>query len=149
MLLAFSTSSSSATLPVSLDVVKNDLKVSPKVANFILPLGTSINMDGTALYEAVAAIFVAQLYGIHLGIIQQGIIFFTAMLVSLGAPGIPSAGMVTVIVVLKSVGLPIEIIPLLLAIDRPLDTFRTAMNVTGDMTGCVVVNQKLSSAKVL
>jgi Na+/H+-dicarboxylate symporter len=143
MLVAFSTSSSAATLPVSLNVVKNRLKIPAPVANFILPLGTSVNMDGTALYEAVAALFVAQLYGIELSLFQQIIVVVTAMLSSMGAAGIPSAGMVTLIVVLQAVNLPLEPVALLLSFDRFLDTFRTAMNVTGDMVGCVVVGKSL------
>ena len=108
-----------------------------------MPLGATVNMDGTALYEAAAALFVANLAGIDLNLGQQLIVFFTAMLGAIGAPGIPSAGMVTMIVVLQSVGLPLEAIAILLPIDRLLDTVRTAVNVEDDMIASMVV-QKLT-----
>ena len=98
----------------------------------MLPLGATVNMDGTALYEAIAALFVAALYGIELGIGAQLVVFFVAMVTAIGAPGIPSAGMVTMVVVLESVGLPVEAVGILIAIDRFLDTFRTMANVEGD-----------------
>ncbi|MDA0712387.1 MAG: dicarboxylate/amino acid:cation symporter [bacterium] len=143
--VAFSTSSSSATLPISLNVSETELKVSPAISRFVLPLGATINMNGTALYEAVAALFVAQLYGVHLGMQGQIIVAFTATLAAVGAAGIPSAGTVTMALVLSAVGLPLEAIGLLLAVDRPLDMCRTAVNVAGDLVG-VVVLQKLSQA---
>lgn len=142
LLTAFATSSSSATLPVTLRCVEQHLHVKPEIAGFVVPLGATINMDGTALYEAAAALFVANLVGIDLNLMQQGIVFVTAMLAAIGAPGIPSAGMVTMVMVLQSVGLPAEAIAILLPIDRLLDTFRTAVNVEGDMVGSLVV-QKL------
>ena len=109
------------------------------IAGFVIPLGATVNMDGTALYEAAAALFVANLVGIELSLAQQLVIFFTAMIASMGAPGIPSAGMVTMIMVLQSVGLPAEAVAILLPIDRLLDTVRTAVNVEGDMVGSLVV----------
>jgi Na+/H+-dicarboxylate symporter len=139
LITAFATSSSSATLPVTLNCVENKLGVSKPIAGFVVPLGATINMDGTALYEASAALFVANLAGIDLTFAQQLIIFCTAMIAAMGAPGIPSAGMVTMIMVLESVGLPIEAIAILLPIDRLLDTIRTAVNVQGDMIGSLVV----------
>lgn len=139
LITAFATSSSSATLPVTLRCTENQLGVSKPVAGFVVPLGATINMDGTALYEASAALFVANLVGIDLSISQQLIIFFTAMIASMGAPGIPSAGMVTMMMVLQSVGLPVEAIAILLPIDRLLDTIRTTVNVQGDMIGSLVV----------
>jgi Na+/H+-dicarboxylate symporter len=139
LITAFATSSSSATLPVTLNCVENKLGVSKPIAGFVIPLGATINMDGTALYEASAALFVANLAGIDLTFAQQLIIFCTAMIAAMGAPGIPSAGMVTMIMVLESVGLPIEAIAILLPIDRLLDTIRTAVNVQGDMIGSLVV----------
>ena len=140
---AFATSSSSATLPVTLRCVEQHLHVKRDIAGFVVPLGATCNMDGTALYEASAALFVANLAGIDLSFGHQLIVFFTAMLGAIGAPGIPSAGMVTMIVVLQSVGLPVEAIAILLPIDRLLDTVRTAVNVEDDMIASMVV-QKLT-----
>lgn len=142
LVTAFATSSSSATLPVSLRCATQHLKVKPAIAGFVIPLGATINMDGTALYEAAAALFIANLVGIELSMAQQLIVFFTAMIAAMGAPGIPSAGMVTMVMVLQSVGLPAEAIAILLPIDRLLDTLRTTVNVEGDMVGSLVV-QKL------
>jgi Na+/H+-dicarboxylate symporter len=142
LMTAFATSSSSATLPVTLRCVEQHLHVKPEIAGFVVPLGATINMDGTALYEAAAALFIANLAGVELNLVQQMIVFFTAMLAAIGAPGIPSAGMVTMVMVLQSVGLPAEAIAILLPIDRLLDAFRTAVNVEGDMVGSLVV-QKL------
>lgn len=144
LITAFATSSSSATLPVTLRCVSNNLQVKPEIAGFVIPLGATINMDGTALYEAAAALFVANLVGIELSFAQQLIVFITAMIAAMGAPGIPSAGMVTMVLVLQSVGLPAEAIAILLPIDRVLDTLRTTVNVEGDMVGSLVV-QKLVS----
>lgn len=141
LITAFATSSSSATLPVTLRCVEQHLHVKRDIAGFVLPLGATLNMDGTALYEAVAALFIANLAGIELNFMQQMIVFLTAMLAAMGAPGIPSAGMVTMVVVLQSVGLPAEGIAILLPIDRLLDTFRTAVNVEGDMVGSLVVQK--------
>ena len=142
LVTAFATSSSSATLPVTLRCVEQHLHVKPEIAGFVIPLGATVNMDGTALYEAAAALFIANLAGLDFNLLQQMIVFFTAMLGAIGAPGIPSAGMVTMVMVLQSVGLPAEAIAILLPIDRVLDTFRTAVNVEGDMVGSLVV-QKL------
>ena len=141
MFTALSTSSSSATLPVTLRCVEQNLKVDKNIAGFVCPLGATVNMDGTAIYESMAALFVANLAGIHLNLVQQLIVFAMAMLASIGAPGIPSAGMVTMIMVLQSVGLPVEAIAILLPIDRPLDTIRTAVNVEGDMVGSAIVDK--------
>jgi Na+/H+-dicarboxylate symporter len=145
LVTAFATSSSSATLPVTLRCVEQHLHVKRDIAGFVVPLGATVNMDGTALYEALAALFVANLVGIDLNFTQQLIVFFTAMIGAIGAPGIPSAGMVTMIVVLQSVGLPVEAIAILLPIDRLLDAFRTAVNVEDDMIASMVV-QKLTGA---
>jgi len=143
LVTAFATSSSSATLPVTLRCVEQHLHVRRDIAGFVVPLGATVNMDGTALYEAAAALFVANLAGIDLNFGQQLVVFFIAMLGAIGAPGIPSAGMVTMVMVLQSVGLPVEAIAILLPIDRLLDTIRTAVNVEGDMVGSLVV-QKLT-----
>jgi Na+/H+-dicarboxylate symporter len=118
-----------------------NLQVQPTIAGFVLPLGATINMDGTALYEAAAALFIANLVGVELNLIQQLIVFATAMIAAMGAPGIPSAGMVTMVMVLQSVGLPAEAIAILLPIDRLLDTLRTAVNVEGDMIGSLIVQK--------
>jgi Na+/H+-dicarboxylate symporter len=138
---AFSTASSSATLPVTMECVEEKNRVNHKASSFVLPLGATINMDGTALYEAVAAIFIAQLYGIDLTVGQQIIIFFTANLAAIGAAGIPEAGLVTMVMVLESVGLPIEGIASILAVDWFLDRFRTTVNVWGDSVGAAVIAQ--------
>jgi Na+/H+-dicarboxylate symporter len=142
---AFSTSSSTATLPVSLRCITENLNVDKHIAHFILPVGATLNMDGTAMYEAMAALFVANLCGIHLSLLPQVIVVLTAMMASIGAPGIPSAGMVTMIMVLQSVGLPAQAVAILIAIDRPLDTIRTVVNVEGDCIGACVV-QKITTA---
>lgn len=139
LITAFATSSSAATLPVTLRCAEQHLHVKRDVAGFVIPVGATMNMDGTALYEAVAALFIANLVGIELSLTQQLIVFMTAMLAAVGAPGIPSAGMVTMVVVLQSVGLPVEAIAILLPVDRLLDTFRTTVNVEGDLVGSLVV----------
>lgn len=145
LVTAFATSSSSATVPVTLRCVEDNLRVRKNIAGFVVPLGATINMDGTALYEAAAALFVANLVGIELTLAQQLIVFCTAMVASMGAPGVPSAGMVTMVMVLQSVGLPAEAIAILLPIDRLLDTIRTAVNVQGDMIGSVVVDSLVNN----
>ncbi|MEF9956238.1 MAG: dicarboxylate/amino acid:cation symporter [Acinetobacter sp.] len=141
LVTAFATSSSSATMPLSMKCAQENLGVRPQTAGFVIPLGTQLNMDGTALYEAAAALFIANLMGLELSLAQQIIVCLTAMIASLGAPGIPSAGMVTMIMVLQSVGLPAEAIAILLPIDRVLDTVRTVVNVQGDMMISVVVDR--------
>ena len=146
LITAFATSSSSATLPVTLRCTEQHLHVKPDIAGFVIPLGATMNMDGTALYEAAAALFIANLVGMDLSLTQQIIVIIIAMIAAIGAPGIPSAGMVTMVMVLQSVGLPAEAIAILLPIDRLLDTFRTAVNVEGDMVGSLVV-QKLVGAE--
>lgn len=140
LLTAFSTASSSATLPLSMEAVVEEAKVSPRVGRFVVPMGATINMDGTALYEAVAAIFIAQSFGIDLSIIEMVIIFFTATLAAVGAAGIPEAGLVTMVLVLRAVGLPLEGIGLLLAVDWLLDRFRTTVNVWGDCIAAAVID---------
>jgi len=141
MLTALATSSSAATMPVTLRSADEDLRIDPAVSRFVIPLGTTVNMDGTALYEAAAALFVAQLAGIDLTLSQQLIVALMAMLAAIGAPGIPSAGMVTMVMVLQSVGLPVEAIALLLPIDRLLDAVRTMVNVQGDLATSLVVQR--------
>jgi Na+/H+-dicarboxylate symporter len=136
---AFSTASSAAAFPVTMECVEENAGVSNKVASFVLPLGATINMDGTALYEAVAAMFIAQAYGIDLSIGQQLIVVLTATLASVGAAAIPGAGMITMAIVLKAVGLPLEGVGLIVAVDRLLDMCRTAVNVWGDSCGTVII----------
>jgi Na+/H+-dicarboxylate symporter len=138
---AWSTASSSATLPVTLECTEERNHVGRRSALFVLPIGATVNMDGTALYEAVAAIFIAQASGIALGPGQQVVIFITATLAAIGAAGIPQAGLVTMVIVLNAVGLPLEGIGLILAIDWFLDRFRTAVNVWGDSVGAAVVDR--------
>lgn len=139
--IAFSTASSSATLPVTLRAMEQELGVSPRIAGFVLPLGATVNMNGTALYEAVAAVFIAQAWGIPLDLGQQVLIFFTASAAAVGAAGIPSAGLITMSLVLNAVGLPLEGIGLILAVDRILDMVRTAVNVQGDCVAALVLDR--------
>ncbi|MEN8260797.1 MAG: dicarboxylate/amino acid:cation symporter [Pseudomonadota bacterium] len=139
LLTAFSTASSSATLPITIESAVENAGVPKKSAEFVLPLGATINMDGTALYEAVAAIFIAQVLGIDLSTTQQMTVALTATLAAIGAAGIPEAGLVTMVIVLNAVGLPVEYIGLLLSVDWLLDRFRTSVNVLGDSVGAAVV----------
>ncbi len=141
LLTAFSSASSSATLPLTMDCVERRAGVPNEVTSFVLPLGATVNMDGTALYECVAAMFIAQVYGIELGIGQQILVFFTALLASIGAAGIPMAGLVMIAVVLRAVGLPMEGVGLILAVDRVLDMCRTSINVWSDTIGSAVIAQ--------
>lgn len=143
LVTALATSSSAATMPVTLRCVEQNLQVKPGVARFVVPLGATINMDGTALYEAAAALFIANLAGVELNLVQQAIVVLLSMVAAVGAPGIPSAGMVTMVMVLQSVGLPAEAIAILLPVDRMLDTLRTAVNVEGDLVGSLVVDHWL------
>lgn len=137
--LAFSTSSSAATLPVTLECVEENLKVDPKVASFVLPIGATVNMDGTSLYQAVAVVFLAQFHFIQLDLSQQLIIVFTATLASIGTAAVPSAGLVMLIIVLESVGLNPAWIAIIFPIDRILDMCRTIINVTGDASAAVII----------
>lgn len=137
---AFSTASSSATLPLSMEC-SEEAGNSRGVTSFVLPLGATINMDGTALYEAVAALTIAQMYGIELGLAQQALVLLTSLLASVGAAGIPMAGLVMLVVVLQAVGLPLEGIGTIIAVDRVLDMMRTTTNVWSDLVGTAVVNR--------
>jgi len=139
LMTAFSTSSSSATLPVTIESVEKNAGVSNPVTSFVLPLGATVNMDGTALYECVAAMFIAQAYGVQLGFGQQFIVVITALLVSIGAAGIPMSGIVMMAVILNAVGLPLEGVGLILAVDRILDMCRTTVNVWSDSCGSVII----------
>jgi Na+/H+-dicarboxylate symporter len=139
LLTAFSTSSSNATLPLTIQSVEENDGVSNKISSFTLPLGATINMDGTALYECVAVIFIAQAYGFDLTFGQQVIVVITSILASIGAAGVPMAGLVMITIILSAVGLPLEGVGLILAVDRILDMFRTSVNVWSDSCGAVVI----------
>lgn len=139
LITAFSTSSSSATLPLTIQCAEEKSGISNRISSFVLPLGATVNMDGTALYECVAAIFIAQAYGIELSFVQQFIVVFTSLLASIGAAGIPMAGLVMISIILKAVGLPLEGVGLILAVDRILDMCRTTTNVFSDSTGALVI----------
>jgi proton glutamate symport protein len=139
LITAFTTSSSNATLPLTMEAVRNKSGVSARVTSFTLPLGATINMDGAALYECVAVIFIAQAYGIELSISQQVIVVLTSLLASVGSAGIPMAGLVMITIVLTAVGLPLEGVGLILAVDRIIDMFRTSANVWSDVCGAIVI----------
>lgn len=141
LLTAFSTSSSSATLPLTLDCVEQRAGVSNKVSSFTLPLGATVNMDGTALYECVAAMFIAQAYGLELDFTTQFMIVLVALLTSIGVAGIPSASLVAISIILSTIGLPMEAVGLILAVDRVLDMCRTAVNVFSDSVAAVVIGR--------
>ncbi len=142
-LLAFSTSSSAATLPVTMERVQEHLGVDEEVASFVLPIGATVNMDGTSCYQAVAAVFIAQAYGLDLDLSTQLGIVMTASLASIGAAAVPSAGLVMLVIVLGQAGIPVEGLALIIAVDRPLDMVRTIVNVTGDATVAMLVAAKL------
>lgn len=148
LLTAFSTSSSSATLPITMDCVENRSGVSNQVSGFTLPLGATINMDGTALYECVAAMFIAQAYGLSLGITTQFTIVLVALLTSIGVAGIPSASLVAITIILAAIGLPLEGIGLILVVDRVLDMCRTSVNVFSDSC-CAVMVARLEGEETL
>ncbi|MEQ8425839.1 MAG: cation:dicarboxylase symporter family transporter, partial [Cyclobacteriaceae bacterium] len=137
--LGFSTSSSAATLPVTMDCAERNLGVSEEVSSFVLPLGATINMDGTSIHQGVSAVFIAQAFGIDLSLGQQLTILMTAVLASIGAAAVPGAGIIMLIIVLEAVGLDPAGLALILAVDRPLDMLRTAVNVTGDSTIAAVI----------
>lgn len=141
MLTAFSTASSSATLPITMECVQDNAKVSRRTSSFVLPLGATVNMDGTALYECVAAIFIAQAYGLDLSFAQQFTIVVIALLTSIGVAGIPAASLVAITIILAAIGLPAEAIGLILAVDRILDMCRTSVNVFSDSCAAVVIGK--------
>ncbi|WP_462322881.1 dicarboxylate/amino acid:cation symporter [Halochromatium sp.] len=139
LLTAFSTASSSATLPLTMECVEKNAGVSNRTTSFVLPLGATVNMDGTALYECVAVMFIAQAYGIELGLATQFTVVLLALMTSIGVAGIPAASLVAIAIILSAVGLPLEGIGLILAVDRVLDMMRTAVNVAGDSAGAVII----------
>jgi len=140
-LLAFSTSSSAATLPVTMECVEDHLGVKKEVSSFVLPIGATVNMDGTSLYQAVAAVFIAQAMGTELTLSDQLVIVLTATLASIGSAAVPGAGIVMLVIVLGSIGVPEKGIALIFAVDRILDMCRTTVNVTGDATVALLVNR--------
>jgi proton glutamate symport protein len=143
-IVAFTTSSSAVTLPVTRRQVEKELDVPPKVSGFVLPLGMTINMDGTSLYQVVAVVFISQVFGIELTFAQQMFIIVLAVLSSIGAPGIPGGSIVMLVFILSSVGIPLQGLALILGIDRPLDMLRTTTNVTGDSMICCLQKNRLS-----
>jgi proton glutamate symport protein len=149
LLTAFSTASSSATLPVTMDCVENRAGVSNRTSSFVLPLGATVNMDGTALYECVAAMFIAQAYGVHLGFAEQFSVVLLALLTSIGVAGIPAASLVAISIILTAVGLPLEGIGLILAVDRVLDMCRTSVNIFSDSCGAVLIGRLEGESGIL
>ncbi len=149
LLTAFSTASSSATLPVTMECIEKNAGVSNKTTSFVLPLGATVNMDGTALYECVAVIFIAQAYGIELSLGSQFIVVLLALLTSIGVAGIPAASLVAISIILSAVGLPLEGLGLILAVDRILDMLRTAVNVTSDSAGAVIIAKSEGETGIL
>ncbi|TCK17799.1 Na+/H+-dicarboxylate symporter [Thiogranum longum] len=149
MLTAFSTASSSATLPLTIECVRDNAKVSNRTASFVLPLGATVNMDGTALYECVAAMFIAQAYGLQLDLVTQFTVVLVALLTSIGVAGIPAASLVAITIILATIGLPVEAIGLILAVDRILDMFRTSVNVFSDSCGAVIIARTEGETGVL
>jgi len=146
-LLAFSTSSSAATLPVTMECVEENLGVDKEVASFVLPIGATVNMDGTSVYQGVAAVFIAQAFGLELSLAAQLGIVFTATLASIGTAAVPSAGIVMLVIVLAQAGIPEAGLALIFAIDRPLDMCRTIVNVTGDAAVSMLVAQSIETSK--
>ncbi|VAW56496.1 Proton/glutamate symporter @ Sodium/glutamate symporter [hydrothermal vent metagenome] len=149
LLTAFSTSSSSATLPLTMDCVEHKAGVSNRVTSFTLPLGATVNMDGTALYECIAAIFIAQAYGLDLSFTTQFTIVFVALVTSIGVAGIPSASLVAISIILGTIGLPLEGVGLILAVDRILDMCRTAVNVFSDSVAAVLIGRLEGEENIL
>jgi len=149
MLTAFSTASSSATLPITMDCVEKRAGVSNRTTSFVLPLGATVNMDGTALYECVAAMFIAQAYGIELGFATQFTVVLIALLTSIGVAGIPAASLVAITIILTAIGLPVEAVGLILAVDRVLDMCRTSVNVFSDSCGAVLIGRLEGESGIL
>ena len=146
-LVAFSTSSSAATLPVTMERVEKHLGVDKEVSSFVLPIGATINMDGTSVYQAVAAVFIAQAFGMDLSISTQLGIIVTASLASIGAAAVPSAGMIMLVIVLGQAGIPEAGLALIFAVDRPLDMCRTITNISGDATVSMLVAKSMGKLK--
>jgi Na+/H+-dicarboxylate symporter len=141
LLTSFSTASSSATLPITMDCVNKNAGVSTRTTSFVLPLGATVNMDGTALYECVAAMFIAQAFGLQLGFAEQFTVVLIALLTSIGVAGIPAASLVAITIILGAIGLPLEAVGLILAVDRVLDMCRTSVNIFSDSCGAVIIGR--------
>jgi len=149
MLTAFSTASSSATLPLTMECVEKNAGVSNRTTSFVLPLGATVNMDGTALYECVAAMFIAQAYGLEMSFVTEFTVVIIALMTSIGVAGIPAASLVAIVVILGAIGLPAEGIGLILAVDRILDMCRTSVNVFSDSCGAVIIAKTEGEKNVL
>ena len=149
MLTAFSTASSSATLPLTMECVEKNAGVSNRTTSFVLPLGATVNMDGTALYECVAAMFLAQAYGLQLGLVEQFTVVFVALTTSIGVAGIPAASLVAITIILSTIGLPVEAVGLILVTDRILDMIRTSINVFSDSCGAVIIARTEGETDIL
>ncbi len=145
LLMAFSSSSSSATLPLTLECAERRAGIPRRIASFVLPLGATVNMDGTALYECVAAMFLAQAYGLHMGFGTQFVVVLMALLTSVGVAGVPSASLVAITIILSAIGLPLEALGLILVVDRVLDMMRTAVNVFSDSCGAAIIARRLDA----
>jgi Na+/H+-dicarboxylate symporter len=143
LLLAFSMASSAAVMPMSIKTAEEKLQVKPAVSRFIIPVGATINMDGTAAYQAISTIFLAQVYGLELGVLSIVLLVITTVAASIGTPSTPGAGVIVLTTVLSSVGIPVTGIALIIGVDRLLGMLRTAVNVTGDLTACMVFNSRL------
>jgi Na+/H+-dicarboxylate symporter len=148
LITAFSTSSSAATLPITIDCVEKRAGVSNRICSFVVPLGTTINLSGSALYECIAALFIAQVYGMELTFIHQALVVFLSLLTSMGVAGIPSGSLVAILIILNAMGLPAEGLALILPVDRILDMCRTTVNVFSDTT-CAVLVAHTEGEKVL
>ena len=140
-LLAFSTTSSAAVMPLSLKTAEEELKVNGSISNFIIPIGATVNMDGTALYQTITTLFIAQAYGLEMGLLNIIVVVVTIVAASIGTPAIPGGGVVILASVLSSAGIPAEGIIIIIGVERLLGMFRTAVNVTGDLTACMVFNR--------
>ena len=149
LLLAFSTSSSAAVMPLSIKTAEEKMGVRPSISQFVIPLGATINMNGTALYQSIAAVFLAQVFGIDLSFGQLLLIMVTVVGASIGTPSTPGVGIVILALILNSVGIPTSGIALIIGVDRILDMSRTAVNVTGDLVTCVVMDRWVGSKKTL
>lgn len=149
LLTAFSTASSSATVPVTMECVEKRAGVSNRTASFVLPLGATVNMDGTALYEGVVVLFIAQLYGVELSLLQQFTVLLMALMTSIGVAGIPAASLIALTLILGSLGLPLKTMGLILTVDRVLNMSRTAVNVVSDSVGAVVIARSEGEPNVL
>jgi Na+/H+-dicarboxylate symporter len=147
-LLAFSTSSSAAVMPLSIKTAEEKMKIKPKVSQFVIPLGATINMDGTALYQIIAVFFLAQLFNIDLGFTTILLISLTALAASIGAPSAPGTGIVILSTILIAAGIPPIAVILLLGVDRILDMTRTMVNVTGDLTACLFFDERIKADKI-